>query len=188
MSLEPDPVRRLRASAHPVRLRILSLLTSAELSAAEVARELDLTQANASYHLRTLADVGLIEVRGTEKVRGGVAKKYRYTVESAEAAGKKRPSAEDAAESFPMVATALASELQRRSRSYRPDGEDGPDNMYADLETWIDAETWQQVVDLVVEASRLAHQGARPPRTEGTFPVSFVASLFRMRAAEESWS
>ena len=42
----------LRALAHPVRLRILSLLTGADLTAADVARELGITHANASYHLR----------------------------------------------------------------------------------------------------------------------------------------
>ena len=44
-----DTTQALRATAHPVRLQILSLLTGAEMSAAEVARELDLTHANASY-------------------------------------------------------------------------------------------------------------------------------------------
>ncbi|WP_268815939.1 helix-turn-helix domain-containing protein [Amycolatopsis alkalitolerans] len=37
--------------AHPLRLRLLSLLTGASLSAAEAARELGETQANVSYHL-----------------------------------------------------------------------------------------------------------------------------------------
>ena len=44
----------LRAVAHPVRLRILSLLTGAAMTATEVAAELGLTHANASYHLRRL--------------------------------------------------------------------------------------------------------------------------------------
>ena len=37
----------LRALAHPVRLRILSLLTGGDLSAADVARKLEITHANA---------------------------------------------------------------------------------------------------------------------------------------------
>ena len=65
----------LRAMAHPLRLRMLSLLTGAELSAAEVARELGVTHANASYHLRVLLDAGELEVAGEEKIRGGVAKR-----------------------------------------------------------------------------------------------------------------
>ena len=43
-------IASLRAAAHPLRLRILSLLTGSALSAAEIARELDITHANASYH------------------------------------------------------------------------------------------------------------------------------------------
>ena len=68
-----DTTQSLRAMAHPLRLRILSLLTGAELSAAEVARELDLSHANASYHLRVLLDAELLEVAGEERIRGGVA-------------------------------------------------------------------------------------------------------------------
>ena len=66
--------------AHPVRLRILSLLTAQPMSAAEVARELDLTHANASYHLRVLHDAGELVVESEEKIRGGTAKRYRYPV------------------------------------------------------------------------------------------------------------
>ena len=61
----------LRATAHPLRLQMLSLLTGAELSAAEVARELDVSQANASYHLRLLLDAGLLVIASEENVRGG---------------------------------------------------------------------------------------------------------------------
>src|SRR6476620_10977344 len=73
-----DRVVSLRALAHPVRLQMLSLLTGAPMTAAEVARELGLTHANASYHLRNLLAGGLILVAGEEKIRGGVAKRYRY--------------------------------------------------------------------------------------------------------------
>jgi len=71
----------LRAMAHPVRLRMLSLLTGTALSAAEVARELGLTHANASYHLRLLHDAGLLVDAGEEAIRGGRAKRYRYDLE-----------------------------------------------------------------------------------------------------------
>ena len=76
-----DAVARLRATAHPVRLRMLSLLTAEAMSAAEVARALELTHANASYHLRQLHDVGALVVESEEKIRGGVAKRYRYDVD-----------------------------------------------------------------------------------------------------------
>lgn len=78
MADDTSSVSALRATAHPVRLRILSLLTASALSAAEIARELDLTHANASYHLRVLADAGAVVEGGEEKIRGGVAKRYRH--------------------------------------------------------------------------------------------------------------
>ena len=68
----------LRSVAHPLRLRMLSLLTGTAMSAAEVARELEITHANASYHLRLLLDAGLLVVEGEERIRGGVAKRYRH--------------------------------------------------------------------------------------------------------------
>ena len=73
-----EDLKGLRAMAHPVRLRMVSLLTGSAMSAAEVARELGLTHANASYHLRILLDSGEIVEAGEERIRGGVAKKYRY--------------------------------------------------------------------------------------------------------------
>ncbi|MGA9749818.1 MAG: helix-turn-helix domain-containing protein, partial [Nocardioides sp.] len=72
----------MRATAHPVRLRMLSILTGAAMSAAELARELEITHANASYHLRLLADAGLVVEAGEEKIRGGVAKRFRHPWES----------------------------------------------------------------------------------------------------------
>ena len=48
------------------------------LWSAVVARELGITQANASYHLRTLRAAGLLVVGSEESVRGGQAKRYRH--------------------------------------------------------------------------------------------------------------
>ncbi len=85
----------LRAAAHPVRLRMLSLLTGTAMSAAEVARELDLTHANASYHLRQLLDADELVVDSEEKIRGGVAKRYRYPHERRGENPTKRPTTSD---------------------------------------------------------------------------------------------
>ena len=74
----PERATALRAFAHPFRLRVLSLLTGAAMSAAEVARELGTTQANASYHLRRLHAVGLLEVAEEVSIRGGKARRYRH--------------------------------------------------------------------------------------------------------------
>jgi predicted ArsR family transcriptional regulator len=52
------------------------------MSAAEVARELGLTHANASYHLRQLLAAGQLVQAGEETIRGGRAKRYRYDVDA----------------------------------------------------------------------------------------------------------
>src|SRR5260221_12983564 len=81
MSLEiggQKVIAALRARAHPLRLRMLSLLTGAALSAAELARGLEVSQALASYHLRQLADAGLVELVGERSRRGGREGRYRH--------------------------------------------------------------------------------------------------------------
>ena len=108
---DDDRMSELRALAHPVRLQILSLLTGAELSAAEVARELGLTHANASYHLRTLHAAGeLIDRRrGAHPRRRGQALPPRV----APLAGR-RPARRAGPRTPPRFVRAAASELVRR--------------------------------------------------------------------------
>lgn len=179
------PTSRLRAAAHPVRLRILSLLTGAELSAAEVARELDLTHANASYHLRQLAAAGLLVVAGEEKVRGGVAKRYRHPWREEDLSPDGPPSVGEEA----MFLRAAAEELVRRgglavreeARATPPGETPRPRGYSADAEVWLDAEVWARVVQLLKDAGDLVHDHARPPRTPGTLHVNLSAFAFEMR-------
>ena len=54
--------RRLRALAHPLRMRLLAALRLfGPATATELARRLDTNSGQTSYHLRQLAEVGLIE-------------------------------------------------------------------------------------------------------------------------------
>lgn len=167
MSLE---VAKLRAAAHPIRLRILSLLTGAAMSAAEIARELDISQANASYHLRFLAQAGLVEEAGEEQIRGGVAKRYRHP----RGTGVREAGDEDPEGAF-LVWQAVANELVRRAQDVQP----GPGAM-CDAELWVTPEVWKQVTDQAAAASRLLHDHAQPPRTEGTIHVNATMALFLM--------
>ena len=173
MSLE---VTSLRALAHPVRLQILSLLTGAALSATEVAEELGITQANASYHLRALASAGYLVVDSEERIRGGLAKRYRHPWDREVPGGPAR------AEDYLLYVQAAAGELVRRA-TYR-DHEVEP-RSETDAELWVDPEVWAEVVDYVERASALLHESALPPRTEGAMRVNMTASLFAMRVQRE---
>lgn len=170
-STDKDAISALRSMAHPVRLRILSLLTAQPMSAAEVARELDLTHANASYHLRVLHDAGELFVESEEKIRGGTAKRYRYVVGGDPARPPGPPNVED------NIAweQATHSEIVRRL-GHRVQGPGSS----SDIETWVTPETWREAMKLMTKATVLLHEQARPARTEGTIHVSASTQAFVM--------
>lgn len=174
---DPRAVSALRSVAHPVRIRILSLLTAEAMSAAEVARELGLTHANASYHLRVLHEAGELVVESEEKIRGGVAKRYRYVVVDAPAPS---PATDDDRIAY---VRAITREVTRRQAQHRR----GTGQM-SDIETWVDPETWTEAVDLVRRASDLLHSRALPPRTPGSTHVSASVFAFEMTDPAEETS
>lgn len=164
-------VAGLRAMAHPLRLRILSLLTGTAMSAAEVARELDLTHANASYHLRLLSAAGLLADAGVESIRGGRAKRYRYDVDApAQSSGDR----EDAA----LFYRAIATELERRAA--RRVGGKGTKSTSGDAELWVSSGEWAKAVDDVTSAVRDLHRAAVPAGSPGARHVSITTALFEM--------
>ena len=170
---DPAHVSSLRAMAHPLRLRMLSLLTGTAMSAAEVARELGTTHANASYHLRQMYAARLLVVAEEESVRGGKAKRYRYDVDSPAATA---PDAGSAA----LYYQAIAGELVRRATARREKGVRGGSS---DAELWVRQEDWTAAVGSVVEAVMHLHRVALPPRTEGALHVSVTTALFEMDPA-----
>ncbi|ASW53063.1 transcriptional regulator [Plantactinospora sp. KBS50] len=166
---------RLRALAHPVRLRILSLLTGAPLTAAEVARELDLTHANASYHLRQLLAAGAIVVTAQERIRGGAAKRYRYDPDRDRDRERDERAKHDH-QGQRVVYEAVSTELRRRAEHRRAGGT----GHLADAELWVDPEVWAEVREQVADAMVRLHRAARAPRSPGTTHVNATVALFEM--------
>ena len=156
-----DRVVSLRSLAHPVRLRMLSLLTGAPMSAAEVARELGLTHANASYHLRQLLAAGQLVEAGRSRSAAAVAKRYRYDVD---APGATSHDAGDRATFFRL----LASELVRRSAAIEPTAK----QTSTDAELWVDPDDWAAVL------------GSGQPGALGPPPAGSASAYRRNRARE----
>jgi DNA-binding transcriptional ArsR family regulator len=173
MSLEgaSSEVSRLRAAAHPLRLEMLSLLTGGELSAAEVARELETTQANASYHLRVLLKAGLLEAAGEEKVNGGIAKRYRALWDRQEPRDPKHAN-EDADAEIRTMAEMATIRVAHRKR--------GVPGHFTDAALWVEPEVWRAVLDRLADASRLMHESARPPRSAGSIRANLSVLAFRL--------
>jgi DNA-binding transcriptional ArsR family regulator len=74
-----DP-RLVKAISHPLRHRILVRLNEDELSPNDLAGELGESLGRVSYHVRTLADAGAIELVRTVPRRGAVQHFYRAAV------------------------------------------------------------------------------------------------------------
>ena len=162
-------VSSLRAMAHPLRLRMLSLLTGAAMSAAELARELDISHANASYHLRQMHAAHLVVLAEEESVRGGKAKRYRYDVDAPGATASDPASAG-------LYYQAAAAELVRRATRR----ELGKKGAASDAELWVREDDWAAAVAQVAEAVTALHRAARPPREKGALHVSVTTALFEM--------
>jgi DNA-binding transcriptional ArsR family regulator len=164
MSLEVHQ-RQLRALSHPLRLRILSLLTGVAMSSAELARELEMNHAAVSFHVRKLADAGYLELAETRSVRGGKERRYRQRL-----AGMAEWRRED-----PRLAVrAIAEEVGRRASESRAEAW----RLAGDAELWVAPEVWEDAVSRIASAIEDLHTAAQPPRTPGTSHVSATAMLF----------
>jgi DNA-binding transcriptional ArsR family regulator len=172
MSWEKERLVPLRALANPLRIRIVSLLTGTAMSATEVAEELGLAHASASYHLRQLAAAGFLEQVDDDPAakgrpgRGRSPKRYRYDPTSAERL--------DRSSGRRLLQEATFTDLRRRLDAMTRQRQG------ADAEVWLRTEDWERVCSLVGEAVRLLHDNARPPRSEGTVHVSMTTILFEM--------
>lgn len=71
----------IQAYAHPLRVSILALFDdgASELSPVEIAKTLDAPLGNVSYHVRILADLGIIRCTRTSPARGAVAHHYKLS-------------------------------------------------------------------------------------------------------------
>lgn len=160
-----DPV--LRALGHPTRLRMLSLMWSAPLSAAALASELGISHGLASQHLRTLDKAGLVELAEVREKRGGRERLYR-TVHGSPLSDRR-----DAA---PLLVEALITNLRARLAARRPDSE----SVVVDVELWLTPEVWADYRKRLATLMHDLHGEAHPPRTPGTFPVGGTVMAFEM--------
>jgi DNA-binding transcriptional ArsR family regulator len=133
---------------------------------------LDITQANASYHLRQLLAAGLVVVAEERSIRGGVAKIYRHPHEVASPVRRPGPGADR------LFAQALAAELVRRADLRKAQGR----GTSTDAELWVEPEIWAEVVEAMTRASQRLHAAARPAGTPGTIRTSTTTSLFEMES------
>ena len=71
-----DDPRLLKAFAHPLRIRILGIFENQTASPSEIAEQLGVPLGNVSYHVRILADYGLIKLVRRTPRRGAIEHHY----------------------------------------------------------------------------------------------------------------
>jgi DNA-binding transcriptional ArsR family regulator len=71
-----DP-RLVKALAHPLRIEILRILEDRTAAPKDLAKELGVPVTNISYHVKALAELGLIELDELTHVRGAIQHTYR---------------------------------------------------------------------------------------------------------------
>jgi DNA-binding transcriptional ArsR family regulator len=151
-----DDPRYVKAMSHPLRVRILAILMEREASPVELAQVLEGTLGTVSYHVRTLHQLGLIELVGETRVRGAVEHHYK---------AKARPEITDEAwVKAPPIAkqAAVGSSLQTiddyARASAAAGGFDHSDAALIRLSMTLDAKGWQQ---LAKACKRLYEQAQR---------------------------
>ena len=166
----PNDLDGLRVVAHPLRLRLLSILTAEALSATEAARILGESQANVSYHLRRLAQAGLVQLVEEMSIRGGTAKRYRHDPASGEVLGSGH------ADEHQALMSSLAAELIARSARYVSESE----FVFTEAEVTVSPEAWNRIREMSREVGRLIHDEAMPSATPEGIRISATLALFEV--------
>ena len=154
---------------------MLSLLTGAAMSAAELARELEVSQALSSYHLRQLADAGLVELSEERSHRGGRERRYRHRAQPRLDDPRTQLPAGDR-EAQELFIEAVVAELRRRASSRVGD----PRGLSVDAELWVTPQDWEQARQAIAAASVMLHEQARRPHEPGTVHVNASVVMFAM--------
>lgn len=159
----------LRALAHPLRVRILDVLTNEKLTAAEVAARSDTTKSNAIYHLGRLVDAGHVSVVETRTVVGGTANVYTYS--GGLDAVTSDP--ESVARYVEGVAAAIQRRFKQRSRRRKA--------TVIDAELWLREDQWRIYRGELAELAQRVHDSGASAGAPGAVRVSMSLITFEMK-------
>src|SRR3954463_4067169 len=137
-----DP-RLVKALAHPLRVQILSTLEDRIASPSDLAAELDAPLGNVSYHVRTLADLGLVKLVKRRTRRGAVEHYYqaRGRAQGTNRAGGQGPGGGKGR----MVAVALEQAVDQAGAAAAAGGFDHEDSSLSRQSVTLDAKGWSEL-------------------------------------------
>jgi DNA-binding transcriptional ArsR family regulator len=156
-----DP-RYVKALAHPLRIRLLALLSERDASPVQLAEHVDATLGTVAYHVRTLERLGLIEMVATHQRRGATEHVY---------AAREHPRFSDGAWSATsplakhvVIASILSQLGQYVTQSAAAGGFDRADAHFTRTPLKLDEEGWAEIA--AVTKTWLAQVDEIAARTE----------------------
>jgi DNA-binding transcriptional ArsR family regulator len=190
-----DP-RLVKALAHPLRVQILNTLEDRIASPSDLASELNAPLGNVSYHVRTLADLGLVKLVKRRTRRGAVEHYYqaRGRAQVSNRAWAQVPGVVKRS----MVVVALEQAVDQAGAAATTGGFDRDDSDLSRETVTLDAEGWGELSKAVARlhdelagiqersASRLKGGGGE----DAAVQAGLVTMLFEVQqaAAEASSS
>jgi DNA-binding transcriptional ArsR family regulator len=138
-----DDPRYVKALSHPLRVRILAMLQERTASPSQLSEWLGATLGTTAYHVRSLHQLGLIELADETRVRGAIEHHYR--------AGKRPTVSEDTWAQAPPIAkqAAVGSALQTineyASKSAAEGGFDRAEAHLSRTSLKLDDKGWEQL-------------------------------------------
>jgi DNA-binding transcriptional ArsR family regulator len=184
-----DP-RLVKALAHPLRVQILSALEDRIASPSDLAAELDAPLGNVSYHVRTLADLGLVKLVKRRTRRGAVEHYYqaRGRAQVTNRAWGQVPGVVKRS----MVTVALEQAIEQAAAAAAAGGFDHEDSNLSRQSVQLDAEGFAElsaaIGRLQAEMASIQERSASrlkkaPASGEGALRAGLVTMLFRVDEA-----
>lgn len=179
-----DDPRFVKAMSHPLRVRVLAMLDERTASPHQLAGWLGASLGTVAYHVRTLEQLGLIELVDETRVRGAVEHHYRARERlsvTAEAWAQAPPIAKQAA-----VGSTLDVIAQYARASAAAGGFDRPDAQLRRALVKLDARGFAQLskaIDKLVEQAEkieaaAAQRIATDPHADDTVEAGLGVMLF----------
>lgn len=143
--------QEVKAAFHPLRGTLLGLLVERAATVAELATAVDRPPSTVAYHVKVLADAGLVKVVHTRKVRAIEERSYGRTARIFIVGAVEKDQLADITNYLPVAAaeSVRAHEADRLRAFLR----------YARISEEQAGTFWQRVFDLVNEFSQLARGG-----------------------------
>jgi DNA-binding transcriptional ArsR family regulator len=190
-----DDPRYVKAMSHPLRVRILAMLDERKASPNQLAGWLGASLGTVAYHVRTLEQLGLIELVDETRVRGAVEHHYRARARpnvTAEGWAAAPPIAKQAA-----VGSSLDVIAEYARQSAASGGFDREDAQLRRALVKLDAKGFtalSKAVDKLLEQAEKieaasADRIAKDPHAEGIVEAGLGVMLFdavRLSAAEST--